>query len=117
MASFFVGNHDLPMFYTYILHSSKLDKYYIGYTESLGNRFAYHNNVAQNKIWTRTGIPWRFVVGFRFPTSKEAMGFERKLKASKSRKLIEELARTGMLPPDWGFGPELVRAADPDLSG
>ncbi len=41
---------------------------------------------------------------------------EKQLKASKSRKLIEELARSGTLPEVWGFIPELVRAADPDSS-
>ena len=105
------------MFYTYILHSAKLDKYYIGYTESLENRLAFHNNIELNKIWTRTGIPWRLVIAFQFPTRKEAMNLERKLKASKSRKLIEELSQSGILPEGWGFSPRLVRSADPDCSG
>ena len=105
------------MFYTYILHSAKLEKYYIGYTESLENRFAFHNSLERNKIWTRTGIPWRFVLAFGFSTRAEAMNLERKLKSNKSRKLIEELVESGALPVVWGFSPVLVRAADPDGSG
>ncbi len=105
------------MFYTYILYSAKLDKYYIGYTESLENRLTFHNSFERNKIWTKTGIPWRFVIAFGFLSRAEAMNLERKLKSSKSRKLIEELVETGTLPLVWGFSPELVRAADPDSSG
>ncbi len=105
------------MFYTYILHSAKLDKYYIGYTESLENRLTFHNSFERNKIWTKTGIPWQLIMAFRFSSRAEAMSLERKLKASKSRKLIEELVESGALPEVWGFSPVLVRAADPDGSG
>jgi len=43
-------------YYTYILYSQKLDKFYVGSTNDVVRRLADHNR--GKSIFTRTGIPW-----------------------------------------------------------
>jgi putative endonuclease len=47
------------MYYTYILYSSSLDKYYVGYTHDLTLRLERHNS-GWGKFSSR-GIPWILV--------------------------------------------------------
>ncbi|AWX43886.1 hypothetical protein HME9304_00878 [Flagellimonas maritima] len=77
------------MFYTYILYSRVLDKFYIGYTENLEARLIKHNQF--HKGFTGRAKDWeiKFVEGFVSKT--EAMSREKQIKRWKSRKMIEKL--------------------------
>ena len=77
------------MWYTYILYSNEIDKYYIGYTDDLEWRLRRHNE-GWGKF-TKRGIPWKLVYSEKFLTKSEAMKREREIKGKKSRKYIEAL--------------------------
>ena len=77
------------MFYTYILYSEKLDKYYIGYTENVEERLEKHNR--PHSGFTGRGIPWKLVYSEKFDSKSESMKREKEIKSWKNRKLVEEL--------------------------
>jgi putative endonuclease len=77
------------MFYTYILWSEALQKFYIGFTEDLEERLRYHN--AGNVKFTSLGTPWRIVHSEIYPTRAEAMRRERQIKAWKSATSVRNL--------------------------
>jgi len=77
------------MFYTYILFSEKLNKYYIGYSENVVERLEKHNR--SHSGFTGRGIPWKLVYSEKFGTKSEAMKREKEIKNWKNRKLIEEI--------------------------
>ena len=77
------------MFSTYILHSKRCDRFYIGYCENLQARLLRHNNGQVTA--TRNCRPYE-IVGFKqFPTEIEARREELRIKKQKSRKYIEWL--------------------------
>jgi len=72
------------MFYTYIIYSESIDKYYIGYTHDLALRLERHNN-GWGK-YSSKGIPWKLVYQkYLVPC---LMQLKEKM---KSRKYIESL--------------------------
>jgi len=81
------------MFYTYILFSAKIDRYYTGHTNNLDDRLRRHNS-GYSKA-TKKGIPWKLVFTETFNFRSEAVQREFQIKAMKSRKYIEELIGTG----------------------
>ncbi|MBN1416910.1 MAG: GIY-YIG nuclease family protein [Bacteroidales bacterium] len=78
-------------FYTYILHSEKLDKYYIGSTGDLKDRIDKHNR--SQKGFTSTGKPWILVYSEAFDTKAEAMAREIQLKNWKNRDRLEAIIK------------------------
>ncbi len=48
------------MFTTYVLHSKKHDKIYIGFTSDLEQRLPSHNQLA-TKGWTIQFRPWELI--------------------------------------------------------
>ena len=46
-------------YYTYVLYSKKLNKFYVGYTENLKNRVAEHNG--GKTITTRKTNDWQLM--------------------------------------------------------
>jgi putative endonuclease len=77
------------MWYTYIIYSEKLDRYYIGYTDNLSWRLERHNQGWSR--FTKGGIPWELVYFEKYQTKQEALKREREIKSKKSRKYIENL--------------------------
>jgi putative endonuclease len=77
------------MFFTYILFSEKLKKYYIGSTNNIENRILRHNGGTEK--FTSTGIPWQLKYFETFSTLAEARKRELEIKKKKSRKYIEWL--------------------------
>ena len=75
------------MFYTYILYSERLDKFYIGSTENVENRLVQHNIGAVK--FTSRGIPWLLKHTEVHPDRTSAMKREYEIKRKKSRKYIE----------------------------
>jgi putative endonuclease len=74
---------------TYILYSSKLDKYYVGACTNLERRLYEHN--IGHTMFTSRGIPWELRFSKAFETLQEAKQYELKIKKMKSRKYIEAL--------------------------
>ena len=77
------------MFYTYILYSEKLDKYYIGSTNDIERRLKEHNR--KKGKYTDTCIPWILVWKKDFEMVQDARKEEFRIKRKKSRKYIEDL--------------------------
>lgn len=86
------------MWFTYIIYSSKIDKYYIGYTQDLELRLTRHNE-GWGKFSSR-GIPWKLVYYESFNTKSEAIKRENEIKKKKSRKYIEKLIVGGRPVPN-----------------
>jgi putative endonuclease len=77
------------MFYTYIIYSAKLDRYYVGSCENVSIRLQQHN--AGRNQSTRPGMPWRFCYEEPYSTRSEAYAREMAIKKKKSKKYIEWL--------------------------
>ncbi|MEW6701400.1 MAG: GIY-YIG nuclease family protein [Bacteroidota bacterium] len=75
--------------FTYILFSEKISKYYIGCTDNLTWRLERHN-LGWGKF-TKRGIPWKLVYFENFINKSDAFKREREIKNKKSRKYIEDL--------------------------
>ena len=58
------------MYYTYILYSETLKKFYTGQTESLERRLLEHNHGKTE--FMKTGIPWIIVFSKSFQSRGEA---------------------------------------------
>ena len=82
------------MYWVYILYSNKIDKYYIGATSNLQNRVSFHNSEF-NKIWSKSGQPWKLAFSKQFETSNEAFSAEKFIKKQKSRTFIQKLINEG----------------------
>jgi len=76
-------------FFVYIIYSSILDRYYVGYTRNPQERLVKHNLGATN--YTRRGKPWELVYVEEFSSRAEAILRENQIKRMKSRKYIESL--------------------------
>jgi putative endonuclease len=79
----------MPIFYTYILFSSKLNKYYIGSTNNLLRRIEDHNRGKSG--FTRVGVPWELKYVEEYKTKSQAYQREMEIKKRKDRKFIESL--------------------------
>ena len=61
------------MYYTYIIYSSVLERYYIGQCENIDIRIMDHNN--SRSTYTKKGKPWVLRWSKAFPTRAEAIVF------------------------------------------
>jgi putative endonuclease len=86
------------MYTVYIIYSSKLDKYYIGYTADINDRLLKHNR--KSKGFSNLGRPWSLVYSQSFENKKDAMQRELQLKGWKNRERLEALIRSGSEHPD-----------------
>jgi putative endonuclease len=79
------------MFYTYILHSKTLDKYYVGSTNNIEDRIQRHNQ--GRSTFTKTGIPWELLYFETYQTRSEAYQRELFIKSKKSKSFIAQLVQ------------------------
>jgi putative endonuclease len=79
----------MPGFFTYILFSPKLNKYYIGSTNDLARRINDHNR--GKSTFTKNAIPWELKYFEEFDTKAEAYQREIEIKKRKDSKYIESL--------------------------
>jgi len=77
------------VYYTYILYSRTIDKFYVGYSNDLVLRLERHNS-GWGKYSSR-GIPWQLVYSESYSTKTAAIKRENEIKKKKSRKYIEFL--------------------------
>jgi len=80
------------LFYVYIIHSQRLERYYVGSTEEIERRLQEHN--AGKSKSTRTGVPWKLIHKESFATRSEAMLHERKIKARGIGRYLSDLVKT-----------------------
>jgi len=80
------------MHYVYLLRSEKTQKFYIGSTANLRQRFYQHNHGMS--ISTKAYVPWELVYYEAFPTKTLALLREHKLK-HHGRGLLELKKRLG----------------------
>ena len=77
------------MYYVYILFSQKLNKRYIGSTNSLRERIKRHNS--KSSKFTLRGIPWKLIYYEAFLSKDDALREERFLKTGKGRERLKYL--------------------------
>jgi putative endonuclease len=77
------------MFYTYILYSESIDRYYVGSCADLATRLQRHN--AGWSRSTKHGVPWKLVYHEEYTTKSAAMKRECEIKRKKSRTYFEYL--------------------------
>ena len=86
------------MWYTYIIYSKNIDRYYVGYTDDLEWRLERHNQGWGR--YTKRGIPWELVYDEKYKTKSEAITREQDIKRKNSRSYIEKLiSHAGACPP------------------
>ena len=78
-----------PVYFLYILQSESTGRYYIGQTQHVPERLAYHNANYSKSLKNRG--PWRLVHTEQCKTRSEAVARERQLKSWKDRRMIEKL--------------------------
>ena len=78
-------------FTVYILHSVKLDKYYIGQTNDLSERLELHKTKYFKNSFTAKSNDWTLVFMLECESRKEALFIERYIEQMKSRKFIDNL--------------------------
>ena len=79
----------IPVFYLYILQSESTSRFYIGQTQDVPERLAYHNANYSKSLKNRG--PWRLVYTEQYKTRSEAVLRESQLKSWKDRRMIEKL--------------------------
>ena len=77
----------------YILHSQKLDRFYVGMTENLDQRIEHHNHPIDSSKFTSRGIPWTFFISIPCPSKEHASKLERLIKSKKSKVFIKNLKK------------------------
>ena len=80
------------MFYTYILYSATLNKYYIGSCQDIQKRLQDHLN--SRSKFTKVVKDWELKYYETFETRSNAMKRELQIKKMKSSKYIESLIET-----------------------
>ena len=79
----------MNLFFVYIIYSSRIDKFYIGYTTNLEKRLIEHNT--GNSTYTSKSADWKLKWIKEFVSREDAMKEEKRIKTKKSRKYIEWL--------------------------
>ena len=80
------------MYYTYILYSEKINKFYIGSSGDLKERVKQHNH--GDSEYTKSGLPWSLVYYEAFTEKKDATTEEKFLKSGKGRERRKYLLKT-----------------------
>lgn len=81
------------MYFTYVLYSDKLRKFYTGYTSNLDRRLRHHN-LGLNR-WSKRGMPWKVVYAEKFINKSDAIKRENYLKTGHGRDYIQaEVAKS-----------------------
>ena len=79
--------------WVYILESETSGRYYVGQTDDVARRLAYHNRGLSRS--TRGRGPWKLMYKEKSATRSEACRREREIKGWRSRVAIERLIASG----------------------
>ena len=85
--------HEEQKYYTYIIYSISLDRYYVGHSQDFLERIEFYHNSGRSN-YTKRGIPWKHVFSESFATRAQAMNHEREIKSRKRRIYIEKLVQS-----------------------
>jgi putative endonuclease len=80
-------------FYVYILHSTKLDRFYVGTTDDVVKRLQQHNNILYPNAFTTKGIPWTLYSSIPCSSSEQAYRLEKFIKQMKSKAFIKKIEK------------------------
>ncbi len=75
-------------YFVYIIFSSKLNKYYTGFTENIIIRLEQHN--AGISTFTSKGIPWEFIYSFEVNSISEARILEKEIKGRGAKRFLQD---------------------------
>ncbi|WP_026977095.1 GIY-YIG nuclease family protein, partial [Flavobacterium tegetincola] len=75
----------------YILHSEKLNRYYIGYTSNIDVRLDFHSNDSQTRKFTYKADDWKLYLSINCSSKPQALAIEKHIKAMKSKTYIDNL--------------------------
>jgi putative endonuclease len=92
--------HFLGMHWCYILHSSTIDKFYIGETEDLELRTIQHNSAFFKNSYTSRASDWIIYISLRRRDRSHARQVELFIKKMKSKKFIVNLRDSVELQTD-----------------
>ncbi|MBD3638019.1 MAG: GIY-YIG nuclease family protein [Crocinitomicaceae bacterium] len=73
----------------YILYSEVILKHYVGHTQNVEERLAYHNSGYSK--YTKSGIPWKLVWSQECTDRSEAMKLEKKIKKRGAKRFLIDL--------------------------
>ena len=82
----------MEKFYTYIIYSATLDKFYIGHTRDLIERISQHNSGVST--FTSKANDWKLKWTKEFDNRASARLLEQEIKNKKSRKFILQLIQS-----------------------
>ncbi|MFY7742466.1 MAG: GIY-YIG nuclease family protein [Flavobacterium sp.] len=81
------------MHFVYILHSEKLNRFYIGYTKNLDKRLDFHLHDTQSRKFTYKADDWSLYFSIKCTTKNQALAIEKHIKAMKTKIYIQNLAK------------------------
>jgi len=75
------------MYFTYILYSETISRYYTGSTQNIEERLRRHNSGHSKS--TRGKGPWELIKSYAFETRAEAIQLEKRIKKRGARRFLE----------------------------
>ena len=89
------------MYFTYILYSSRVEKYYTGQTKHLNKRLEEHNR--GKTAYMKSGLPWELVFSREFQDRGEAMKLEKYIKKRGAVRFLKDIKdQSGYRIPQGG---------------
>ena len=76
----------------YILHSVKLNRFYIGYTSNFETRLEFHQNAANHKF-TSNANDWTVFLKINCESKSQALQIEQHIKNMKSKIYVKNLLK------------------------
>ena len=119
------------MYCVYIIHSEKLNRFYIGTTDNFKLRLRQHNDALYKNAFTTKGIPWTEFFVINNLESKQAFSIEKHIKRNTEKEQSQGLLQNledietcnypiagvcihGYLDAWWKFGLEDSYNQDPN---
>ena len=85
------------IYWTYILFSKQINKFYVGHTSDVQVRLEQHN--AAKGSFTKRGIPWKLVWCLQKNSRSEAIVLENKIKKRGAKRFLNDLTTRGVAQP------------------
>jgi putative endonuclease len=76
----------------YILHSDKLNRFYIGFTSDFDIRLEFHKNAESHKF-TANAADWKLFLKISCENKTQGLNIEKHIKKMKSKTYIENLIK------------------------
>ncbi|MDP2160362.1 MAG: GIY-YIG nuclease family protein [Flavobacterium sp.] len=76
-----------------MIHSEKLNRFYIGYTSNLDLRLDFHLNDIQVRKYTYRATDWKLYFSLKCGSKNQTLAIEKHIKSMKSKIYIENLLK------------------------